>query len=351
MPSEKMRAIVKAEAGPGFEIREVPIPEAGADDLLVKVRLAAICGTDSHIYSWDAWSAQRIKPPLIVGHEFCGDVVAVGEGVGGFAVGDFVSAESHIPCGHCYQCGNDQRHICGNLRILGVDTDGCFAEYVKIPAVCAWKNPPDMPPETAAVQEPLGNSVYAVLESDVVGRSVCVLGCGPAGMFATAVAKAAGAHPVISVIKHEFRRAIMEKVGADIILNKDDDVAGAVSEATGGVGVDVVCEMTGNQQAIETGLAILRKGGRFVAFGIPSGDVRLPLGEGVIFKGATVVGINGRLMYQTWYKMRGLLQSGRLDPGPVITHRFPMEKIDEAMRQMKSPERRVGKIVLEPFGE
>jgi threonine 3-dehydrogenase len=343
----RMRAVLKERPEPGFTVTEVDIPEVGPDDLLVKVRMAAICGTDSHIYAWDAWSAGRIKPPLVVGHEFCGDVIEIGSSVEGYEVGDYVSAESHIPCGYCYQCNNDQQHICGNLRILGVDTDGCFAEYVKIPAVVAWKNPPDMDPDVAAVQEPLGNSVYAVLaEEDVAGRAVAVFGCGPAGMFSTAVSHAAGAYPVISVIKHEFRRPIMEKLGADMILNvKTDDIIGRIMEKTRDVGVDIVMEMTGNQTAIEHGTAVVRKGGRFTAFGIPSGPITLDLAS-FVFKGASIFGINGRLMFKTWTKMSAMLAGGTLDPRPVITHRFKLEDIEQAMGVMKSPKRECGKIVL-----
>jgi len=345
-----MKAVLKAKPGAGFEVREVPVPKIGYGDLLVKVRRAAICGTDSHIWAWDEWSQKRIKPPLIIGHEFCGDVVEVGKGVTGFTEGDFVSAESHIPCGTCYQCRNDQQHICGNLKILGVDTDGCYAEYIRLPAVCAWKNPKDMDLDVAAVQEPLGNSVYCVMEGDVTGKSVCVFGCGPAGMFATGVSKASSAYPVISVIKHEFRRNIMKQLGSDYIIHKDEDVKKLVMDVTGGVGADVVLEMTGSQEAVDVGLSVLRKGGRFIAFGIPSGAVKMALAEGVIFKGASIIGINGRLMYKTWYTMQGLLRSGRLNPKPVITHTYPMEKINEAMEKMKSPDRSVGKIVLLPFG-
>ncbi len=345
----KMKAVMKVKRGRGFEIVDVDVPRPGPHDLLVKVRLAGICGSDSHIYAWDEWASQRIKPPMIVGHEFCGEVVEMGSEVRGFKVGDYVSAESHIPCGYCYQCRNDQQHICANLKILGVDTDGCFAEYALIPDVCAWKNPPDMDPEIAAIQEPLGNSVYAVLEADVVGRSVCVFGCGPAGMFASAVAVAAGAYPVVSVIKHEFRRHILQQLGVHHIIHKDEDVVTFVKDLTHGVGVDVVCEMTGNQQAINTGFEVVRKGGTFVAFGIPAASVSLPFAEGVIFKGVNVMGINGRLMFKTWFKMRALLESGRLNPKPIITHRFRMEEIDTAMKQAKSPDRRVGKIILEPF--
>lgn len=343
----KMKAVLKVKPEPGFVVEEVDIPSIGPNDLLVKVRKAAICGTDSHIFAWDAWSQSRIKPPLVVGHEFCGDVVETGSNVAGYEVGDFVSAESHIPCGYCYQCHNDQQHICGNLKILGVDTDGCFAEYVSIPAGVAWKNPPDMDEDVAAVQEPLGNSVYAVLaQEDVAGRSVAVFGCGPAGMFSTAVACAAGAYPVISVIKHEFRRPIMEKLGSDLVINVTrDDIVGTIMEKTGGVGVDIVMEMTGNQTAIEHGAAVVRKGGRFTAFGIPSAPITLDLAS-FVFKGASLLGINGRLMFKTWTKMSAMLSSGNLDPRPVVTHHFEMERVNEAMEVMKSPKRECGKIVL-----
>jgi len=345
----KMKAVLKAKPEPGFTVEEIDIPSVGPNDLLVKVRRAAICGTDSHIYAWDEWSQNRIKPPLIVGHEFCGDVVEVGSNATGYKVGDYVSAESHIPCGYCYQCNNDQQHICGNLEILGVDTDGCFAEYARIPTSVAWKNPPEMDEDLAAVQEPLGNSVYAVLtEEDVAGRAVAVFGCGSAGMFSTAVAHAAGAYPVISVIKHEFRRHIVEELGADVVLNTmKDDIAGKVMELTRGVGVDIVMEMTGNQNAINDGLSIVRKGGRFTAFGIPSGPITMDLAS-LVFKGANLYGINGRLMFKTWTKMSAMLASGNLDPRPVITHHFKMEEINDAMEVMKSPKRECGKIVLIP---
>jgi threonine 3-dehydrogenase len=343
----RMKAVLKAKPEAGFLVQEVDIPSVGPGDLLVKVRRAAICGTDAHIYSWDAWSQGRIKPPLTVGHEFCGDVVEVGSNVKGYKVGDYISAESHIPCGYCYQCRNDQQHICGNLKILGVDTDGCFAEYARIPEVVAWKNPAGMDEDVAAVQEPLGNSVYAVLaEEDVAGRAVAVFGCGSAGMFSTAVSHAAGAYPVISVIKHEFRRPIMEKLGSDLVMNvTKDDIIGTIMERTNGVGVDIVMEMTGNQTAIQNGITVLRKGGRFTAFGIPTQPITVDLAS-LIFKGANIFGINGRLMFKTWTKMSALLSSGRLDPRPVITHHFEMERINEAMQVMKSPKRECGKIVL-----
>jgi threonine 3-dehydrogenase len=345
--TDKMRAVLKAKPGTGFEVTEMTVPKIGPTELLVKVTRAAICGTDSHIWEWDDWSRKRIKPPIIVGHEFCGEVVEVGSAITNFKKGDFVSAESHIPCTFCYQCRNDQQHICGNLKILGVDTNGCFADYVALPAVCAWKNDPNLSPDIAAIQEPLGNSVYAVLAEEVTGRSVAVFGCGPAGMFSTAVAAASGAYPVISVIKHEFRREIVKKLGANFVINKTEDVASFILEKTAGVGVDAVMEMTGAQDAIDVGLQVVRKGGRFTAFGIPrESKVSLDLAGAVIFKGVNIFGINGRLMFKTWHKMQTLLSSGRLNPLPVITHRFKLENINEAMKVMKSPERQVGKIVL-----
>lgn len=253
----KMKAIIKPKPAPGAELVTVDVPKPGPRDLLVKVKATSICGTDVHIYEWDAWSQGRIKPPIVFGHEFAGEVVEVGSMVTGFKPGDFISAESHIPCGYCYQCRNDQQHICGNLKILGVDTQGCFADYVVLPEVCAWKNDKSMPPEIACVQEPLGNAVYTILDSreGVAGLSVAVFGCGPAGLFTVGVAKAASAGKIIHVIKHEFRRAISKQMGSDVIIKYDDpQLKEKVLNETSNVGVDVICEMTGNTQAINQGL-------------------------------------------------------------------------------------------------
>lgn len=344
----KMKAVAKMKAGPGFELITADIPQIGPTDLLVKVKVASICGTDVHIYNWDAWSQGRIKPPLIIGHEFAGEVVEVGNMVSGFNIGDFISAESHIPCGHCYQCRNDQQHICGNLKILGVDTNGCYAEYVALPSVCAWKNDKSMKPEVASVQEPLGNAVYVMLVEDISGLNVAIFGCGPAGLFAVAVAKAAGANKIFHIIKHEFRREISKKLGATDILRYDDPkLTEKIISATDGVGMDVVAEMTGNQQAINQGAQIVRKGGRFTAFGISTGPVQLDL-NGLIFKGVRIICINGRQMYRTWYQMAGLINSGRLNPEPVITHKFKLAEFERAFATMKSPDRKCGKIVLVP---
>ena len=344
-----MKALAKTQPAPGLELIETNIPQAGPNDLLVKVQVTSICGTDAHIYAWDAWSQSRIKPPIIIGHEFAGEVVDIGKMVGGFSKGDFISAESHIPCGYCYQCRNDQQHICGNLKILGVDTQGCFAEYAVIPAVCAWKNDKSMKPEIACIQEPLGNAVYTTLCEDVSGLNVVVFGCGPAGLFAAGVAHASGAGQVIHVIKHEFRREISKKMGSSMIIKYDDPkLVDKIIQATNGVGADVILEMTGNPAAINHGIQVLRKGGRFTAFGLSAGpEIKINF-NALVFKGCRIICINGRQMYRTWYQMAGLLNSGRLDPAPVITHKFKLEEFKKAFETMKSADRQSAKIILIP---
>ncbi|HDN80031.1 MAG TPA: L-threonine 3-dehydrogenase [Chloroflexi bacterium] len=348
---EKMRAILKTKPGPGFEMRLVDIPTVGPDEILVKVKATSICGTDVHIYKWDSWAQSRIKPPLIVGHEFCGEVVEVGKNVKSIKVGDFVSAESHIPDMTCPVCRKGQPHICRNLKIIGVDTNGCFAEYAVIPEICAWKNDPDLDPAIASIQEPLGNAVYTVLAEPIAGQTVAIFGDGPAGLNAIAVARAAGASTIFHIGKHKFRLDIGRKLGADVSINitqEDVDPVKIILEATGGVGVDVVLEMAGSPLSIEQGFAVLRKGGRFSAFGIPSEPVRIDLANAIIFKGARVLGINGRLLWETWYQMTGLLRSGKLDPSPVITHRISLDEFEKGFELLTSKERRVGKVVMFP---
>jgi threonine 3-dehydrogenase len=342
-----MLAVMKNEKMKGAAIGETQIPSIGHGDLLVKVKAASICGTDVHIYNWDGWAANRIKPPMIFGHEFCGEVIETGDMVKGVKKGDYISAESHIPCGYCYQCQNNQMHICQNLKILGIDINGSFAEYVSLPEVCAWKNPADMPIEIASIQEPLGNAVYAVLAEEVAGKSVVVFGCGPSGLFSTGVAAASGAYPVISVIKHEFRREIAKKMGANVILKTGEDlIVEGILKATSGQGADVVLEMTGNPDAIHQAFQVVKKGGRVTLFGISSEPVSLDMANQIIFKGIRVYGINGRVMYQTWHKMRSLLQSGKLNPKPVITHQFSLSEFEKGMTAMTAKDRKCGKVVL-----
>src|SRR5947209_6582295 len=251
--AETMLAVVKSEAKAGVEIREVKVPKIGPTDVLVKVRVASICGTDLHIYNWDRWAQGRIKPPLIPGHEFCGEVVAVGGEVTTVKEGDFVSAEMHVACGKCLQCRTGEAHICQNVKIIGVDANGAFAEYVVIPESNIWKLDPAIPIEYASILDPLGNAVHTVLAGEIAAKTVAITGCGPIGLFAIAVARAVGAAQVIAIEVNEHRRRIAKEMKADLVLDPTkDDVRQIVAERTSGAGVDVVLEMAGHANAIRT---------------------------------------------------------------------------------------------------
>ncbi len=347
----KMKAVAKMRPEAGMDLVEWDIPEVGPYDVLVKVKATSICGTDRHIYNWDAWSAGRIKTPLIIGHEFCGNVVETGSAVTLLKEGDFVSAESHIPCTTCPVCRAGQQHICANLQILGIDTLGCYADYAVIPEVIAWKNAPDLNPVMASIQEPLGNAVYTVLAEPITGQSVCVIGDGPAGANAVAVSRASGSGKIYHMCKYPFRMELSEKMGSDVRFNITDsntDAVQAILDDTDGIGVDVVLEMTGSQQGMADGLKVIRKGGRFSAFGIPAGPVEIDLANGIVFKGARMLGINGRLMWETWTQMAGLLNSGNLNPLPVVTHQIALEDFEKGFAAMNAPDRQCGKVVMYP---
>jgi threonine 3-dehydrogenase len=339
-----MHALVKATAAPGMEMREVPVPEIGATDVLVAVETASVCGTDLHIFHWDEWAQARIKPPYIPGHEFCGTVAAVGERVQGINVGDFVSAEMHVACGHCLQCRSGQAHVCQFVKILGVDADGAFADYVKIPATNIWKLDAAIPRDFGSLFDPFGNAVHTVLSGAIAGQTVAVTGCGPIGLFAIAVAKACGASRIFAIEPNAQRRSLAKTMGADVLLDSASDVEAQVKAATGNNGVDVLLEMSGHPAAIAQGFKLLRMGGRASLLGIPSKPVMMDLADGVIFKGATVHGINGRKMYETWYQAEALLREGRIDLSPVITHRLPLSDFDHAMHLLESGE--ASKILL-----
>jgi threonine 3-dehydrogenase len=347
--SETMLAVVKPGPVPGADVRQMPRPQIGADDVLVKVKVASICGTDLHIYNWDQWAQNRIKPPLIPGHEFCGHVVAVGKNVTTVKEGDFVSAEMHVACGKCYQCRTGEGHICRNVKIIGIDDNGAFAEFVKIPESNIWKIDADIPADYASVLDPLGNAVHTVLAGEIAGKTVAVVGCGPIGLFCIAVARACGATQVFALEVNEHRRKLAEKMKADYALNPiTDNVYEKVMESTGGVGVDVILEMSGKSDAIRLGFKILRLGGRVSLLGIPSKPVEFNLAEDFIFKGAVVQGINGRLMYKTWYQMTALLKAGKLDLSPVITDRMSMADFSKGMDRLQTGES--SKILLYPNG-
>jgi threonine 3-dehydrogenase len=344
-----MQAIVKPEAKPGARLERVPVPEIGLQDVLVRVRAASICGTDLHIYKWDRWSARRIHPPLVFGHEFCGVVEKIGAEVTAVREGDFVSAEMHVSCGLCYQCRTGQSHICQNVRIIGIDADGCFADFVKIPQSNIWKIDPSIPVDYAAILDPLGNAVHTVLSGEIAGLSVAVTGCGPIGLFAIAVAKACGAGPIFASEPHPYRRKLAEKMGAALVI--DPDKADAVEEVlahTAGAGADVVLEMSGHPRGVRQAFRMLRRGGRISLLGIPSKPMELDLANDVIFKGALVQGINGRRMFQTWYQMQALLKSGALPLEPLITDRIALADFEKGMELLLSGN--ASKVLMYPDG-
>jgi threonine 3-dehydrogenase len=344
-----MKALRKMNAGRGLSMESAPVPAIGAADVLVRVKTASICGTDLHIYGWDRWSQGRIKPPLTLGHEFCGIVERVGEDVTAVKSGDFVSAEMHVNCGHCHQCRLGEAHICQNLRIIGIDQDGAFAEFVKIPASNIWKLDPAIPEHYGAILDPLGNAVHTVLAGPIAGQTVLVTGCGPIGLMSIAVAKACGSSTVFATETNEKRRAMAKKMGADVVLNPAaEDAVGKILAGTNGTGVDALLEMSGNPTAIQQGFKALRAGGRASLLGIPTENVPLDLVNDVIFKGATVQGIYGRRMYGTWVQMTALLKAGRLDLEPLFGEREPLEKFENAFAKLQGG--LAGKILLYPNG-
>ncbi len=341
-----MQALMKTEAGPGFELRALPLPELGARDVLVKVRAASICGTDLHLYRWDEWAAGRLKPPLVIGHEFCGDVVATGREVTEVALGDFVSAESHVICGLCDLCRTGRGHLCRQTRILGVDRDGCFADYVALPASNAWVEPPDMPVEIAALQENFGNAVHTAFAVDLRAKKVLVTGCGPVGLMTVAVAKAAGARAVFATDVSDYRLGLARAMGADRTANAGRrDWAERVRHASEGKGVDVLLEMSGAEPAINAGFELLKPGGEAALLGLPRRAFAFDFSDLLIFKGIKVHGIVGRRLWENWFQARGLLRSGAVDLQPLVTHRFALEDFESAFTLMESGN--CGKIVFE----
>lgn len=344
-----MRALVKPGPGPGMELRDVPTPVCGPSDVLIRVHAAGVCGTDLHIWEWDAWASARLKPPVVIGHEFAGEIAALGpeaaaEGL--LAVGDQVTAEGHIVCGHCLQCRTGHAHLCSRTRIIGVDRDGAFADFIAMPASNVMKLD-GIPMDIGAIMDPIGNAVHTVLEGgEVPGSTVFVLGCGPIGCFACGVAKAAGASLVIASDLNDMRLSLAATMGADLTLNPSrDDVLARIRELTGGDGVDLVCEMSGHPAGHGQAFAAARLGGRVNLLGTPSRTTEVDFARDVIFKGLTLYGVTGRKMYTTWQQMARFLRNGQLDPLPVVTHRFPLEQIAEAIRVIKDG--KAGKVILE----
>ena len=345
--ADTMIAAVKTRPAAGStDVKKVPIPTIGPTEALVRVQIASICGTDLHIFDWDEWSQHRIHPPLIQGHEMAGEVERIGDEVTSVAKGDPVSFEGHIACGKCYECRTGQAHVCRNLRILGIDRDGAFAEYVAVPATNLVKNDPSLPLEVATIQDPLGNATQVVMNANVPGKSVAIFGLGPIGLMAVALAKALSAAQVIAVeYRNEYRKALAKKLGADVVLESDATTVDRILELTGGDGVHDVLEFSGAAPALQQALQVVRPGGGLHLLGLYSNPVTLNLSDDVILRGVTLYGITGRRMFQTWYQMGGILRSGNVDLTPLVTHRFPLADYERALEVVRS--RECGKVVFD----
>ena len=328
-----MDALVKINASVGAQLQKTPMPEYGPSDVLVKIRAAALCGTDLHIYDWNPWAqGAGLELPVIMGHECCGDVVAVGTAVADVKVGDKVAAETHVPCGKCYQCKNGEQHICSNLKLFGIHMNGCFAEYASIPAVCARVIPQEISYEFGSVMEPLGTAVRAAHEMRVGGANVVVLGCGPIGLFAVAAAKAMGAATIIATDISVPRLDIARTMGADVVINPiKEDTVQKILNLTNGYGTDVIIEASGSVDALRQSFRYLRKGGRVALIGLPGKPIELELGKDVVFKEAQIIGIHGRKMFETWTQMENLLAGGKLNIAPALTHVLPLARWEEGV--------------------
>jgi threonine 3-dehydrogenase len=344
-----MQALVKTIAGHGLTLTDWADPTPGPYDAVVKVAATSLCGTDAHIYRWDEWAQRRIRPPRVIGHELCGHVVEVGREVSLVKVGDYVAAESHLTCGVCFQCRTGLAHVCKNYKILGVDRDGSYAQYVALPEGVLWKTDPSIPPELACLQEPIGNAVDAALAEDLTGQTVLITGCGPTGLFAAVVARTAGAATIIASDISDYRLGLAKQVGADHILNakteSPEQLAAAILDITAGEGVDASLEMSGDPTALHQAFRAVKNGGRVTLFGIPTGPVTFDLPNEMIFKGIRVYGITGRRLFGTWYRLAGLFKAG-LNIRPVITHTFPLKEFATGFDLIQSG--RCGKVVLFP---
>jgi len=339
-----MLALVKTGRQPGLELREVPRPAIGINDVLVQVRKTGICGTDLHIESWDPWAEQHITPPLVVGHEFVGEIVECGSNVTDFHPGEIVSGEGHVVCGRCRHCLAGRRHLCAHSIGLGVGRDGAFAEFIVLPMTNIWHHWPGVDEEIAAIFDPLGNAVHTALAFPVLGEDVLVSGAGPIGLMATAVARHAGARQVVVSEPNAFRRRLAEQMGATLAVDPGRQDLHDVQRELGMVeGFDVVLEMSGNPAAIRTAIDNMAHGGAMAILGIPTEEIALDL-NAVVFKMLTLRGIYGREMYETWYKMTVMLQSG-LDIRPAITHRFSFRDHEAAFETARSGDS--GKVIMD----
>ncbi|HEY8170394.1 MAG TPA: L-threonine 3-dehydrogenase [Candidatus Limnocylindria bacterium] len=341
-----MRALAKTAPGPGLDLVDRPVPTPGAGEVLLRVEAASICGTDLHLFNWDEWASENLVPPRILGHELAGTVIGLGAGVTRVREGDLVGVESHLVDWTCTQCRRGQVHLCRNLRVIGVHTDGGFAEQVVIPEANAIASN-GLDPAVVALQEPMGNAVHAAFVEPIEGRSVLVTGCGPIGLCAVGIARAAGASMVVATDTEQFRLELARTMGADLALDAtDSSTVERIRDATDGDGIDVVLEMSGAAPALELALDVVTRGGSVSLLGIFNGAVPIELSELVIMKGLRLHGIYGRRMYDTWERTQALLRSGALDVTPIITHRLDLAEWPRAFELLAS--RHAGKVVLAP---
>jgi len=338
-----MKALSKLKAEKGIWMVDAPSPKMGHNDLLIKIKKTAICGTDMHIYNWDEWSQRTIPVPMVVGHEYVGEVVGIGQEVKGFELGDRVSGEGHITCGHCRNCRGGRTHLCRNTTGVGVNREGSFAEFLVIPAFNAFKLPDDISDELAAVFDPFGNAVHTALSFDLVGEDVLITGAGPIGIMAVAICKHVGARHVVITDVNPYRLELAKKMGATRAVNVAEESLENVMEELGmSEGFDVGMEMSGVPSAFQGMLDSMNHGGRIAMLGIPPSDMSIDWDK-VIFKGLVIKGIYGREMFETWYKMASLIQSG-LDISPIITHHFPINEFQKGFDAMESGQS--GKVIL-----
>ncbi|HCH7934554.1 MULTISPECIES: L-threonine 3-dehydrogenase [Providencia] len=338
-----MKALSKLKAEPGIWMTDVPKPELGHNDVMIKIRKTAICGTDVHIYNWDEWSQKTIPVPMVVGHEYIGEIVSIGQEVKGFNIGDRVSGEGHITCGHCRNCRGGRTHLCRNTIGVGVNRTGCFAEYLVIPAFNAFKIPDNIPDEIAAIFDPFGNAVHTALSFDLVGEDVLVSGAGPIGIMAAAVCRHVGARHVVITDVNDYRLELAKKMGVSRAVNVSrENLKDVMNELGMKEGFDVALEVSGAPAAFQTMLDTMNHGGRIALLGIPPASMATDWSQ-VIFKGLFIKGIYGREMFETWYKMATLVQSG-LDLSPIITHQFPIDEFQKGFDIMCSGQS--GKVIL-----
>lgn len=340
----KIKALSKLKSEPGIWMTEVEQPEFGYNDLLIKIKKTAICGTDIHIYNWDQWAQQTIPVPMVVGHEYVGEVVGIGEGVRGFELNDRVSGEGHITCGHCRNCRAGRTHLCRNTVGVGVNRAGAFSEYLVLPAFNAFKLPDDISDDLAAIFDPFGNAVHTALSFDLVGEDVLITGAGPIGIMAAAVARHVGARHVVITDVNEYRLDLARKMGVTRAVNvSKQSIESVIQELKMTEGFDVGLEMSGNPSAFNSMLKSMNHGGRIALLGIPPSDMGIDWNQ-VIFKGLVIKGIYGREMFETWYKMVSLIQSG-LDLTPIITHHYNIDDFQQGFDVMRSGAS--GKVILD----